>query len=88
MRACVERCNLEKFPVEIRRIIFELCLQRKRKERGCALIAALRGHGEMYQEALEVFRKLNSFPFQYGDAQKFEILPSRVVSTILKISIM
>jgi hypothetical protein len=82
-----ERCILEKFPVEIRRMIFELCLQRKRKERGCALIAALRGHGEIYQEALEVFRKLNSFPFQYGDSEEFKILPSRVVSTIRKIII-
>jgi hypothetical protein len=82
-----ERCTLEKFPVEVRRMIFELCLRRKRYERGCALIAALRGHNEIYQEALEVFRKLNSFPFQYGDAQMFKILPSRVVSTIRKISI-
>jgi hypothetical protein len=41
----------------------------------------------MYQEALEIFRKLNSFPFQYGDAQKFKIIPSKVVNTIRKISI-
>lgn len=69
-------------------MIFELCLRRNRYERGCALIAALRGYGQIYQEALEVFRKLNSFPFEYGDAQMFKLLPRRVVSTIRKITVM
>ena len=82
-----DRCTLEKFPVEVRQMIFELCLRRNRYERGFALIAALRGYGQIYQEALEVFRKLNSFPFRYENAQMFKILPSRVVSTVRKISI-
>ena len=83
-----ERCTLEKFLVEVRRMIFELCLRRNRYERGFALIAALRGIGEIYQEALEVFRKLNWFLFEYGDVQMFKLLPNIVVSTIRKITVM
>ncbi len=57
-------------------------------DRGCALIAALRGYGQINKEALEVFRKLNSFPFENGDAQMFKLLRRTVVSTIRKITVM
>jgi hypothetical protein len=82
-----DACTLKKIPVGVRKMIFELCLERKSEEKGCALIAALRGQGEIYQDALEVFTKGNSFQFKEGDKEFLNVMPYGIVSTIHKLTI-
>jgi len=68
-------------------MIFKLALIRNRIEKQGSLIAALRGQGKIYHEALDVHQKMNFFSAGDRSSTALKVMPLRVMNTIRKIRI-
>lgn len=80
--------TLSTLPVEIREMIFELCLRNAWVGKTMPnLIVALRGHEELYFQALDVFRKTNSFWLNGNSIKLFKGMRESVLSNIRRVGI-
>jgi len=75
-----------KLPTELRELIFEQCLNLE-NQRIPALLAAVRGDTCLYEEAIDIFYKLNPFPLTYVTLQRCRELSDSAVSKIWTIHI-
>lgn len=77
------KSQLEKLPAKIRDMIFEKCLGWEGKTP--ALLAALRGKKQLYAEALDIFRKSNTFWLRKASVKDFGKMSQKAVDGIQKL---
>jgi hypothetical protein len=79
---------LRKFPPEIRDLIFTPCLLFSHKDDPApTLLAALRPDGKLYEEALDIFYKMNEFFFDIHHGAQFEGLKIDIIQRIQSLQI-
>jgi hypothetical protein len=79
--------TLSKLPVEIREMIFKLCLKDSWEGKAPNLLAALRGHKVLYFQALDVFQKTNMFVLNGDNVKLFKAMPETALSNIKKVDV-
>jgi uncharacterized protein YjbI with pentapeptide repeats len=77
---------LRRFPPEIRAMIFNGCIHFA-DHKTPAIIIALRGDKEMYEEAIQIFYKLNSFRVKLQNLTDFEAMSIKAIQGIRKLVI-
>ena len=78
---------LRRFPTELRDMIFKDCLQIE-EGKSPALLIALRGDKELYEEALEVYYKTNYCSMGKAMIQRINDLSPKAISRIKDIRIL
>jgi hypothetical protein len=80
---------LRKFPPEIREMIFQRCIDTKdnkeKDNKSPPIIVSLRSDKELYQEAIEVFYKLNFFRLTWKTAPSCKFLSAKAIRSVKKL---
>jgi hypothetical protein len=75
---------LRKFPAKIRENIFQFCVRIK-DQKSPALLIALRGDKEMYQEAINLYYKVNLFTVSNDTVDRCTSLSVKALMSISKL---
>jgi hypothetical protein len=84
---CASLPELKKFSVEVREMIFKEVLEGCWNGKAPGLLVALRGHPDLYFEALAIFRKVNTFMLDWNSRYIFERMTNSALGGITNLEI-